>query len=164
MSLGAFPRCLPFTLHFEGAYSNDRRDPGGATYRGVTQRTYNAFRIGKGLRVRDVRLIDEGELEAIYKGGYWDPVGCEKLPAGVDLLAFDIAVNMGPHRAAEFLSDTIKLPVLARIQRLDALRCGFWRLLRTFPVFGKGWLARENACKALALRMAAAAANGGQTA
>ena len=45
-----------------------------------------------------------------------------------------------------------------QIKALDARRRSFWRGLRTFVTFGRGWMARENAVLAAALAMAARAA------
>ena len=58
------------------------RDPGGRTNRGVTQRTYDAWRAARGQPHADVYAIAETEVEAIYRGAYWDRAGCGALPAG----------------------------------------------------------------------------------
>ena len=147
-----FPACLAFTLQFEGGFVDNPRDPGGATSLGVTQRTLAAWR-HKPVTISDVRNLGTNEAGQIYRALYWDHAGGDALPKGVDLMAFDIAVNMGTARAETWLAQTVTLGTSARIARLDALRCGFWRALRTFPVFGKGWLRRETACLALARKM-----------
>lgn len=155
MSADNFQACLDFTLKFEGGFVNNPKDPGGATNRGVTQRTLAAWR-HKPVSVGDVRSLTVAEAGEIYRAMYWSHVDGDGLPRGVDLMLFDIAVNMGVGRAEQWENETANMAPVARIAKLDTLRCGFWRALRTFPVFGKGWFARENACKALALKMASA--------
>ena len=38
-----FDECLPLVLVHEGGYVNHPKDPGGATNKGITQRTYDAW-------------------------------------------------------------------------------------------------------------------------
>ena len=94
-----FRTSLTATLKYEGQYSRHPKDPGGATMRGVTQATYDAWRKRHGHMPQDVRKITTAELEAIYKRDYWDRCKCDDLPSGVDLAVFDCAVNSGPVRA-----------------------------------------------------------------
>ena len=154
MSADNFAACLTFTLRYEGGFVDNPNDPGGATSLGVTQRTLAAWR-HKPVSVGDVRALTTAEAGQIYRALYWDHVQGDALSKGVDLMVFDIAVNMGVGRGELWRDATLHLAPAARIARLDALRCGFWRALRTFPMFGKGWLARESACRDLALKMGA---------
>ncbi|KAJ0337308.1 hypothetical protein COL154_014313, partial [Colletotrichum chrysophilum] len=101
MAKGCFAVALKAVLGFEGGYVNNRHDPGGATNHGITQRVYNAWRKVKGLR--SVREIAPEEVETIYRTSYADPVRFDDLPAGVDLITFDSAVNSGVSRGAQWL-------------------------------------------------------------
>ena len=150
-----FPACLALVLKYEGGYVNDLRDLGGATMQGVTQKVYDDFRQRNGRPKTPVRGILPVERDAIYRNLYWDAIGADALPAGVDLLAFDIAVNSGPGRVLEWLRATTGLGQVARIKTLDSKRRGFWRALKIFSVFGRGWMARENDVFAAAMKMAA---------
>lgn len=95
--------CLRFVLRWEGGYVNHPNDPGGATNKGVTQRTYDAWRLRAGKPRADVRTITDDEVHAIYAVDYWLAARCDTLPAPLDLVAFDTAVNMGVGRAVRFL-------------------------------------------------------------
>ena len=150
-----FPDCLAFVLQMEGGnkFTNDPKDPGGPTRYGVTQNTYDAYRQRHDLPKRSVYLIGPAEVSDIYRNEYWLPIGCDKLPPGVDLLAMDIGVNSGVGRIKPWLLDTIQMLPGDRIRALDAKRRGFWRHLAIFGRFGLGWMRREDACLALALRM-----------
>jgi lysozyme family protein len=139
-----FDKALALTLKYEGGYSDDPYDPGGATREGVTQTTYNVYRRGKGLPRRSVRLMEDEERDDIYHAKYWEEVDADRLPSGVDALAFDIAVNSGPARARRFLAECEGLGLKARIDWLDHARRSFWRSLETYWRFGKGWNTREN--------------------
>jgi lysozyme family protein len=46
---GNFERALAAVLVHEGGYVNHPKDPGGATNKGVTQRVYDDYRLGRGL-------------------------------------------------------------------------------------------------------------------
>ncbi len=90
---------------------NDPDDPGGATNKGVTQRVYDGWRIRQGLPKRDVRQLQDTEMQAIYEAGYWLPPRCDLLQRQLDLVQFDTAVNMGVGRAVRFLQQSLSCRV-----------------------------------------------------
>ena len=155
MAQDNYDSCLSFVLTWEGGnkFTNDPKDPGGPTRYGVTQAVYDAYRQRHDLPKRTVYMIDPVEVSTIYHDEYWAPIGCDSLPTGVDLLAFDIGVNSGLGRVRPWLIDTMMMLPGDRIRALDAKRRGFWRHLAIFGRFGRGWLRREDACLALALKM-----------
>lgn len=152
--MDAFGRALAFVLAREGGYSNDPADPGGATYHGVTQRVYDAFRRKLGKPVRDVRQMDYVEERAIYERGYWAPSGAARLATeGAERLAivvFDTAVNMGLLRASNFLvaCGYPEVPEPDAITAyLAARRLKYLALVDRNPKLGKfakGWRNRVN--------------------
>jgi lysozyme family protein len=144
-----FEHCLAITLKWEGGYSNHPNDPGGPTMRGIIQREYDTWRLKHGKRKRPVRQIEEGELRSIYREEYWDAVGCGTLPAGMDLCAFDAAVNSGVERARRWLASAQDIDAFCNA-RLDFLR-GLGRLWR---VFGTGWARRVDGIRHEAKRLA----------
>lgn len=164
-SLGAdmakdnFRRCLEFTLQFEGGWSDHPRDPGGATMKGITLATFSQY-LGRRATKTELRNITTSQMESIYRLRYWNLVDGDKLPAGVDLMLFDVAVNSGAGRAHSFDDATATLRPYDRIKTIDGLRMGFWKRCRDkagrllWPVFGKGWTSREKACVTLAMQMA----------
>jgi lysozyme family protein len=98
-----FPSALAFVLKVEGGYSDTPGDAGGPTDFGVTQLVYSAYRAAHGLPDQSVANIAASEVSDIYKSEYWDAVHGDELPAGVDLAAFDSAVNNGPGTSAKLL-------------------------------------------------------------
>jgi len=153
MASASFDVGLRSTLGFEGGKVDNRKDPGGRTNYGITQRTYDAWRRGRGFSPRSVYLIDQTEVRAFYHD-LWVSLGCDKLAPGVDVIAFDIGVNMGPGRIKPWLAQSGNLGPKDRVKFLDRKRLGFWRSLRIFKTFGRGWIRREDACLKLALSLA----------
>ncbi len=98
-----FRKALKFVLKWEGGLSDDPDDPGGRTYKGVTQARYNQYRKSKKLPVQDVAKMSDAEMEEIYYEYYWQPVWGDKLPSPLDLVVFDTAVNMGVKTAISLL-------------------------------------------------------------
>ncbi len=154
MTAENFQACLAFTLKYEGLRSNDPRDPGGPTMAGVTQATYDAYRVKKVLGRADVFTMGSAERDEIYRKEYWDLVNGDVLRAGEDLCVFDFAVNSGVARARAISAAWRKYPVNDAIGGICAHRLSFLHALRTWSYFGRGWGRRVAACEAAAIRIA----------
>ena len=150
-----FAPSFVFTEGFEGGWADNPHDAGGPTNKGVTLATLS-HELGRRATFYELQHLSSETVAAIFKKKFWNAVDADNLPAGVDLILFDIAVNSGPGRALQFKMLTAGLSPCARIRKIDALRTGFWRHLRNWKVFGKGWMRRENACLALAIKLAGA--------
>jgi hypothetical protein len=100
---------LGFVLRWEGGFVDDPIDPGGRTNRGVTQKTYNAYRKSKQLPEGDVKDITPDEVEEIYQRNYWLAAHCPELPAGLAVAQMDTAVNMGVGAAVRLLQRALGL-------------------------------------------------------
>ena len=88
-----FFKSLEMVLHHEGGFVDHPEDPGGATNKGITHKTYADF-LGRPLEdVSELKNIPEEHVQQIYKNGYWDKVRGDELPGGVDFCVFDWAVN-----------------------------------------------------------------------
>jgi len=153
MAKDNFDACLKFTLHYEGLNSNDPHDPGGRTHKGVTQRVYDMYRHHHGLDHKDVYQATDTEVREIYLVEYWYPIGGDHLPAGVDLAAFDFAVNSGVGRAGGVLRQYEHLSAHDWALDICHARLRFLHGLHTWNYFGHGWGARVEACQSLALKM-----------
>lgn len=171
---GSFEKCYLVTRKYEGGNIDHPRDPGGRTSRGVTQKTYDAYRRNKGQATRDVYLAADTEVKDIYKTQYFDEVRGDELPAGVNLCCFDTAINSGANRAIRLLQASLNARQNARLdvdgqlgmKTIDAVmgnndndaliaefgrrRQGFFRGLRTWSTFGRGWTARNTNCVKIA--------------
>ena len=165
-----FEDCLAVILAAEGGFVNDPRDPGGATNLGITARTLAAWRHAP-VGTEDVRHLGRGEAAAIYRAHYWNTIRGDDLPAGVDLMVFDFAVNAGPARAVRLLQEAVGAfpdgaigpatlravrgvdDTAALVDRLAAGRIAFYRSLSTFAAFGRGWVKRVEQVKRMARGM-----------
>jgi lysozyme family protein len=164
----AFHVALPFILRWEGGFVDDPDDPGGRTNKGVTHTTYNAWRARQGLGPKDVKLISDDEVAAIYEGDYWLAPRCDILGSPLDLAQFDTAVNMGVRRSVRILQTALGCgvdgafgPATARaaaacdigatVTEYCRIREGVYRnLAERNPRLGKflkGWLNRLNALR-----------------
>ncbi len=99
-----FKKALKFVLDREGGYVNNPNDRGGATNKGITQNTYNAWLKKNGKAAKDVKTITDAEVKAIYYNNYWLAAGCQKMTPKFAVICFDTAVNMGVSRVKEFLT------------------------------------------------------------
>lgn len=162
MAKGNFDNCLKIILHHEGGYSNHKSDPGGRTNLGVTQRVYEEW-VGHPVTEAIMRGLTVDHVRALYKKRYWDVVRGDELPLGIDLCVFDFGVNAGTSRASKFLQRMVgaaddgvigprtislvqqmvnSVGIDHCVMRYQDMRRDYYRQLRTFPTFGKGWLRR----------------------
>lgn len=171
----SYPLSIKLVLKHEGGYVNHPSDPGGATNKGITQATYNSWRKAHGQSVRSVKLIEQSEVEAIYKKNYWDKVRGDDLPVGIDYAVFDFAVNSGPARAAKFIQRLAGVPAdgiigpatvaaatskqFGLVDKLCNERMRFLQTLPTWRVFGKGWSNRVTEVRTVAKSMRKALAD-----
>lgn len=169
-----FARALPLVLRHEGGFVNHPSDPGGATNKGITIATFRKW-VKRNGTVADLKAITDQQVAKIYRKHYWDKVKGDDLPAGIDYVTFDFAVNSGPRRAAKFLQEVLRVkadgvigpvtieaarraPAINVIHALCDRRLDFLRRLKTWPVFKDGWQARVLGVRNDALHMAAQAA------
>lgn len=165
-----FAKCLPEILKHEGGWADHPKDPGGATMKGITIGTYRQWK-GRPVTKAELRAISDEEVAAIYKRNYWDKVRGDDLPAGLDLVAFDAAVNSGPSRGARWLQTALgvaadgkvgpktvaaalEADTATAINRALDVRLSFLKGLKTWPTFGKGWGRRVEDVRKKALGMA----------
>lgn len=155
MAQDRFAVCLGEVLRHEGGFVDDPRDAGGATNLGVTLATLSEA-MGRPADVAELKALTPQGAAPIYRRLYWDPVGCEGLAAGLDLMAFDAAVNMGVGEARRLLREAGEgADAAAAIRSMCAARAARYRALKAFSVFGAGWLRRLDEVTALALTQAA---------
>jgi lysozyme family protein len=124
----------------EGGFVDNPADPGGDTMYGITQRVAVAHGY-----TGDMHALPLDLAKSIAKLEYWDQVGCDNLPDGLDFTVFDASYNSGPARANSWLARA-QQPSAADpekvIMRFDAYRLLFLDSLSTWPSFGGGWARR----------------------
>lgn len=155
MTTDGFGRCNTVTRKWEGGYANHPSDPGGKTMNGITEAVFHRWLRDKGLPLRNVRTITADETDKIYRENYWEPSGCDRLFAGVDLAVYDASVNSGVSRGKKWLMASLGSDDHSvTVKRICAKRSGFVHALSTFKVFGKGWVRRITDIEATGVKWA----------
>lgn len=129
----SYAAALAFVLESEGGFSDDKNDSGGPTLHGITwgelaqyRRVHGTLAQPTATHAQQIALIKSltpAEQADIYKRQYWDAVDGDLLPAPIDTIIFDAAVNMGVGTAIRMLDEAVQLPLhlapdAALIQRL----------------------------------------------
>ena len=160
---------LAAVLHHEGGFVHHRDDPGGMTNLGCTKATWEKW-CGHPVTEQDMRDLTPEDVSPLYKDKYWDKVKGDELPAGVDYVVFDTAINSGPGRAAKLLQESIgvtpdgaigpmtlkavaAMPAADVINKFQDNRLLYLQTLPTWPTFGRGWARRVEEGRAAALQM-----------
>src|SRR5674476_1487153 len=167
---------------YEGGYGWNRKDPGGPTKYGITCYDLAAHRGQKMISMATwapiVQAMPRSEAEDIYQIKYAAGVAFDDLPAGVDVVMLDYAVNSGvarPIRVARALlnqgaGDRLTPALVDAIKQADpkkfiddmcAERLHFMHAIRggsAWTEFGRGWGARVADLKAYGEHLALAPA------
>jgi len=163
-----FKECLDLLLKSEGGWVNHPSDPGGETNLGVTKRVWEEY---VGHPVESLKKLTKEDVAPLYEQKYWRPCYGEVLPRGLDFLVFSMGVNAGTGRAVKLLQSSLGCvadgvigprtrelisasDVSKLISKFSETRREYYQALKTFPIFGKGWIARVDREKEEALQMA----------
>ena len=164
-----FDKCLEMLLSHEGGFVNHPEDPGGITNLGVTKKVYDEW-IGRESTEQEMRDLTPDDVAPIYKKNYWDRIKGDSLPSGIDWCLMDWTVNSGKSRPSKAVqravgatqdgsigSQTIGL-IMEKdpefiINYVYGVRQDFYKGLKTFETFGRGWTRRNKETLHQALEM-----------
>lgn len=159
----AFQRGILFVLAHENEYypdgtvrtEHDPNDPGGTTRYGIDKASHPQ------LNIETLSLADAVSSYAAYE---WIQARGGLLPERLAIAHFDDTVNIGVHYSAEMLQQavgaapdgqigpkTLALAQAAPPEAVEAIlsaREAYYKRLRQFPRYGKGWLARVSDLRA----------------
>ena len=164
-----FDKCLKMLLSHEGGFVNHPEDPGGITNLGVTKKVYDEW-IGRESTEQEMRDLTPDDVAPIYKKNYWDRIKGDSLPSGLDWACFDWCVNSGSGRPAKAVQRAVGATqdgaigpqTLGLIMEKDpeeiinyvyGVRQDFYKSLKTFETFGRGWTRRNKETLHQALEM-----------
>lgn len=153
----------------EGGYTNDPKDPGGATNWGITINDARMY-WKPNATAADVKAMPKSVAEGIYRSKYAAPVCYDLLPAGFDYTVLDAGINSGIGRAIPWAAKSLGLATGTKInqivvaagtapdkvkliQKYWANRLAFLHSLKTWSHFGGGWGKRVATGEALAVKL-----------
>ena len=94
-----FTLFLPIVLKFEGGFSDDPVDPGGATNKGITLTTFTGCAkklLNIDPTLENLRSLTDDEAGTIYRALYWNPVrGDDTKLQDLANIVCDFYVNAG---------------------------------------------------------------------
>jgi lysozyme family protein len=149
----------------------------------ITQREYAAWCALHGSPAGDVVKASPDTITAIYRSQYWNPY-CPLLPAGVNLVFFDIAVAQGQDTAVRILQQALGIEADGHfgvvtaaavkhmnrpssvsselvIRMMTSARIHHYRGTQNFELEGKDWTDRAYRCQAVAFTLAGVEAQNG---
>ena len=137
---------------------------------GVTAQVWSEW-TGKPSPKDVMRALTKDDIKPMYKAKYWDAVKGDELPSGVDISVADFGVNAGPGRAAKRLQRVVAATqdgaigpkTLAMVYNMEPKnllqkyanqREAYYRSLKTFEIYGNGWLRRTREVLEKSLKIA----------
>lgn len=138
---------LPVSQKFDVAYALTRRWEGARcvhdpvrTYKGITNGTYNAWRMSQNLGPGDVcRDLTEQQAKSIYYNRYWVPSGSASLNLKLAITHFDFAINAGVGAAHDAL-----IASRGNTAAYNRYRYRFYLSAKLCHLYCAGWLNRLN--------------------
>lgn len=157
-----FDQAFDRLISHEGAFSDDKNDPGNwtggrvnvgelkGTKYGIAANTYGDL---------DIKGLTLDQAKAIYYRDWWLKAGADQLDGAIVFQLWDFAVNAGMgtakralQRAARVADDGSIGPATIRavrgmsttdvLMRFAAQRLRYYTSLTTWPTYGKGWTNR----------------------
>ena len=164
---GNFQACLDLVLKAEGGWVHHEKDPGGETNLGVTKKVWEEY---VGHPVETMKNLTPELVAPLYELKYWRPCYGEVLPRGLDFAIFSFGVNAGPGRSVKLLQQSLGLVsdgvigprvmqklresnIADVIKGFSESRREYYKSLKTFPIFGRGWISRTDKEEEEALQM-----------
>ncbi len=93
--------------HDRGEFTNDPRDPGGATMWGIIKTEYETF-LQRKLTVDEIKTMPRETAVAIYKKSFWEPINGSSYSSDAAAIAImDTAVNKGLGGCMVILRDAL---------------------------------------------------------
>lgn len=169
MGAANFPACLKIILASERGYVVDQ---GGPTMLGVTRTALSSY-LRRPVTIAEVKALTPETVAPLYLADYFNLAHCPQLANGLDLMVFDEAVNEGVGRAVRHVQEALGVPAdgmfgpisLAAAQAAhvptligalhDANADYYIALAVSYPKDRRGWLARNDRTRDLALEMVA---------
>lgn len=136
----------------EGGYVDDKNDPGGETKYGLSKKSYPNL---------DIKSLTKDDAIKIYKIDYWDKIKCDLMGDALAAHVFDSSINCGVKSTIKMLQravcvkddgifGSITKNAVYNANELISLmsfineRYKYYRSLKLYHIYGKGWENRIN--------------------
>lgn len=134
-----FDKAFEFVIGVEGIFGDDPKDTGNWTGGKENVGELRGTKYGisaASYPTKNIRNLTLNDAKAIYRFGYWNNCDCDSLPYPLDIIVFDVAVNMGVSVAKILLAKTTNPRdyLMFRIKKY----AGF----KNFNIYGRGWINR----------------------
>lgn len=126
-------RLKPFILRWEGGYSNDPDDSGGATNKGITIATFRHY-YGANATIQQLKALTDDQWMHIYLCGFWNPFKADNIAnQSVANICVDWAWASGTGTAIKRVQSLVGVKVdgIVGEQTLSAINNSNQRLLFT---------------------------------
>jgi len=122
--MASFDAFFPTLLGFEGGFVNDPADPGGATNKGITLRTFGTCAnqlLGIQPTLENLKALTNEQAGKIYKALYWDKIKGDQIDQQeLANIVFDFYVNAGAN-ATKLLQSVLNALGAAPALAVDGL-------------------------------------------
>lgn len=149
-------------LKYEGGYTNDPNDRGNWTSGTVGKGQCKGTKYGISAMAYpnlDIKNLSEEQAKEIYYKDYWVKIGLEQLNPKLALQVFDAAIQHGASTAIKLLQRLLGIKDTGVINnelteaikfenqetlifRYIAKRLEYYTSIKTFSLYGKGWVNR----------------------
>ena len=107
-------------LQAEGLWVDDPDDPGGATMRGITLKSYCDY-LGRDVSKDELRDMPKEDAVKFYKSIYWDGAKVDTFSDDLKHLWMDMSVNHGKRNAGKILQQSVKTKENANVLDVDGI-------------------------------------------
>lgn len=165
---------LDLVIRFEGGWTDDPRDPGGATNHGITLNGLSRY-LDKTASIDDLRNLTVATAREIYKKLYLTSAASGLTSSQVKAAYLGLASNMGSHRAVQIFqtaANKLGMPPAADdaalspstvqfinaadsdlfIETANCEAVKYYKTLSMFSTFGSGWIKRLRSFSPVNLR------------
>lgn len=105
-----FNKAHKFVAKWEGGFSNDPADPGGATNYGVSLRWLKSLGLDQGdidldgdIDADDIRALSAEQAAKLFRDKFWDAYHLDDFPQTLATIYYDAIVNTGASQATKFM-------------------------------------------------------------
>lgn len=158
-----FDKAFELVIGHEGGFTNDRRDRGNWTSGRIGHGELKGTKYGISAMTYpdlDIPNLTLDQSKAIYKRDFWDRIKGDDLPAGIDFITFDMAINHGITKGVSMMQQAIRASADGRVGpqtieraskadprdaliEIAAIRGLFYSQIGTVKTYGKGWYRRQ---------------------